>query len=114
MESAFLPVDALDEPLLLRHQESEDSLLDLGEERDGLLEVGRVLLELLLQQVPERLVHNLLHLGLERGRLLLRLQILSKLVQLDRLHCMYTVSLICLTRGSSRGFSHLNSTKSGV
>ena len=79
MESALLPVDALDEPLLLRHQESEDALLDLGEERDGLLEVGRVLLELLLQQVPERLVHDLLHLRLERGRLLLRLQILSKL-----------------------------------
>ena len=87
MESAFIPVDALDEPLLLRHQESEDALLDLGEERDGLLEVGRVLLELLLQQVPKGLVHNLLHLGLERGRLLLRLQILSKLVSIRQVMC---------------------------
>ena len=91
MESASLPVDALDEPLLLRHQESEDSLLDLGEERDGLLEIGRILLELLLQQVPEGLVHDLLHLRFERGGLLLRLQILNKLIPLDKCNVFGTL-----------------------
>ena len=74
-----IPINAFDEPLLLRHQKPQDSLLDLGEQRDGLLEVWRVFLQLLLEQVPERLVHDLLHLRLEGGRLLFRLQILIQL-----------------------------------
>ena len=71
-----IPIDAFDEPLLLRHQEPQYSLLDLGEQRDGLLEVWWVFLQLFLEQIPERLVHDLFNLGLEGGLLLFRLQIL--------------------------------------
>ena len=75
-----LAVDALDEPLLLRYEEPQDALLDLCEQRNGLLEVGRVLLQLLLEQVPERLVHDLLYLRLQGGGLLLWLQILIQFI----------------------------------
>ena len=52
----FSPVN---DPLLLRHEQVENALLDLGQKRERLGILGRVLAQLLRQDIPEGLMHDL-------------------------------------------------------
>ena len=69
------------DPVLAREQKPDQAGANLLQEREGPVVNGRLFGELGLQDVPERLVHNLLDLELELG--LFRLELLEHEVLVD-------------------------------